>query len=779
MHERLQRYDTVAISGMGGIGKTELAVKYARTHLEQKTYPGGVVWLKAREDVASQIVLFARSLPMPQPPDDFELAEKVKFYWRNWQDAKTLVILDDVQDYGTIKLLLPVDPRFKILLTTRLTLQRPIEDFEITVLSDETAIELLRAIVCDERLDQNLAIAKQICDWLGYLPLGLELVGRYLERKPDISLETLWQRLQDKRLEAKALLKATPEMTATLGVAAAFELSWDVLDEPTRQLAMLLSLFALAEIPWTLVQACFVEEYAETLEDVRDEWLLKLHLLKRTGQEIYRLHQLLREFFVAKREQMVEADALKQAFRSAALKEAKRIIQKPDRSLLAETTTLMPHLQAVVHLSETSGHETDVAVDLAWLANLYYFQGRYTEAEPLLLRALTISEQQLGADHPDVAARLNSLANLYYFQGRYREIESLYQRALTISEQQLGADHPDVATKLNNLANLYRTQGRYAEAEPLYLRALTIGEQQLGADHPDVATRLNNLAGLYEDQGYSAKAEPLYLRALAISEQQLGADHPDVAIWLNNLANLYSNQGRYAEAEPRFLKALAISEQQLGADHPDVATWLNNLASLYSNQERYAEAEPRFLRALTIREQQLGENHPDIANSLNSLAELYCAQGRYTETEPLRLRCLEIEKQTLGENHPQFAASLNNLAGLYEGQGRYAEAETLYLRALAISEQQLGEDHPGVATKLNNLAALYKAQERYTEAEQLFLRALTILFESLGETNPSTQTVYQNFQQFLEQVLRERRTRQLSDHQWTRGILEKLAWDEG
>jgi hypothetical protein len=122
---------------MGGIGKTELAVQYAWTHLAQKTIPGGVIWLKAREDVATQIVLFARSLPMPQPPDDFELADKVKFYWRNWQDAETLVILDDVQDYSTIKPLLPVDPHFKVLLTTRLTLQSPVKPFEIKVLSEE------------------------------------------------------------------------------------------------------------------------------------------------------------------------------------------------------------------------------------------------------------------------------------------------------------------------------------------------------------------------------------------------------------------------------------------------------------------------------------------------------------------------------------------------------------------------------------------------------------------------------------------------------------------
>ncbi|MCY7390285.1 MAG: tetratricopeptide repeat protein, partial [Leptolyngbyaceae cyanobacterium CAN_BIN12] len=208
-------------------------------------------------DVATQIVLFARSLPMPQPPDDFDPAAKVAFYWRNWQDAKTLVILDDVQDYGTIKPLLPVDPRFKILLTTRLTLQLPVQDFEIKVLSEEKAIDLLRAIATQGRDGKDLrfleeigGLERQLCQRLGKLPLGLELVGRYLAWDEDVTLSVLWQRLHEKRTDAIALQQTYPGMTAELGVAAAFELSWEVLNESARQLAALLSLFALAEIPW-------------------------------------------------------------------------------------------------------------------------------------------------------------------------------------------------------------------------------------------------------------------------------------------------------------------------------------------------------------------------------------------------------------------------------------------------------------------------------------------------------------------------------------------------
>jgi hemerythrin-like domain-containing protein len=103
---------------------------------------------------------------------------------------------------------------------------------------------------------------------------------------------------------------------------------------------------------------------------------------------MYQLHQLLREFFAAKRESMEKTTQMKKEFRAAVIAEAKRSTEMPKRSLTAETTVLIPHLQAAVEMSETLNHETDLALDLEWLAKLYYSQGRYAEAEP----PLTVSE---------------------------------------------------------------------------------------------------------------------------------------------------------------------------------------------------------------------------------------------------------------------------------------------------------------------------------------------------------------------------------------------------
>ncbi len=317
-------------------------------------------------------------------------------------------------------------------------------------------------------------------------------------------------------------------------------------------------------------------------------------------------------------------------------------------------------------------------------------------------------QKELGLD-ADLSSSMSNLAELYRYQGRYSEAEPLYLQALELRKRLLGEEHPDVATSLHNLALLYKYQGRYSEAEPLYLQALELRKGLLGGEHPDMATSLNDLAMLYESQGRYSEAESLVLQALELYRRLLGDEHPYVAASLNNLAALYKYQGRDSEAEQMFLQALELRKRLLGDEHPDVASSLNNLAGLYSNQGRYNEAEPIYLQALELTKSLLGDEHPDVANSLNNLAMLYQAQSRYSEAELIFMQALELYKRLLGDEHPEIVTSLNNLAGLYSAQGRYNEAETLSLQALELSEQVLGANHPYTAAIRINLEIMYAA----------------------------------------------------------------------
>ena len=602
---------------MGGVGKTELALQYALQSLTGKQYPGGICWLNARTlDLGTQIVNFARTFLKLQLPDGLELPHQVAHCWQYWLPGDVLVVLDDVTKYEDVKPFLPPTdphPRFKVLMTTRLQLSKPIKRLDLPMLTPKAALDMLRSYIEDERVNNQLKVAEKLCQWLGFLPLGLELVGRYLERKPDLSLEEMLARLEAKRLEQLALKKPKSEatMTAQLGVRDAFELSWQELDEPAQQLGLCLSLFAVAPIPWQLVEKCLPDIDSEELEEIRDYGLVNLNLVMAKGEKTYQLHELIRAFFQDKREKSAEADDLKRGFCQVMVAEAKKIPETPTLEDIAAVRLAIPHIGEAATTQQDWLRDDDITKPFVGLGRFYEGQGDYHQASPWYEQCLSTTQNRLGEDHPDVAGSLNSLALLYRVQGRCEKAEPLYLRALELRQRLLGENHLDVAGSLNNLAELYRFQGCYTEAEPLYLQALELYQRYLGENHPDVATTLHNLAGLYYSQGRYTEAEPLYMQALDLTQRLLGDNHPLVATSLNNLAGLYYSQGRYTEAEPLYMQALELCERVLGANHPLVATSLNNLAYLYNAQGRYTEAEPLYEQALELCERVLGANHPN------------------------------------------------------------------------------------------------------------------------------------------------------------------------
>jgi len=671
-----------AISGLGGIGKTQTAIEYAHRF---RAHYAAVLWSGADSHSAllSGFAAFANLLNLPQK-DDPDLSV-VALAVRRWLETNSgwLLVLDNVEDLALVRQFVPVDAGGHLLITTRLRATGEYaEPVELKKMEpEEGALFLLRrakVIPKDQSLEAageaDRALARQISTEMDGLPLALDQAGAFIDEAPSTLAEYLaLYRAEGAALRARRGKLAPDHPSVTITFSLAFSRVAEanpVAAELVRGCAFLApdaipeEIFIQGGSAWGPPIAELVAKPLAWVEAIEEAGRFALIRRDAENQSLH-IHRLVQS--VVKDGMNAET---RRRWAERAVKALDEVFPEPVFQHWPQYQRLLPHARMAAHLVEDCGLGSPVAGRLLNHSGCYLVdRAQYAEAEPLYRRALAICEKALGPQHPDTATCLNNLAVLYRKQGRYPEADPLYRRALAISEEALGPEHPDTANSLNNLAALYDDQGRSSEAEPLYRRALAIRERALGPQHPDTATSLNDLALFYHNQGRYPEAEPLYRRALAIRETALGPEHPDTAGSLNNLAGLFDNQGRYSEAEPLYRRTLAVYEKALGPEHPHTACSLNNLAALYRNQGRYPEAEPLYRRALAIYETVLGPEHPDTAGSLNNLATLYYYQGRYSEAEPLYRRALAIRETALGPEHPNTANTIRNYADLLKKLG--------------------------------------------------------------------------------------------------------------
>jgi tetratricopeptide (TPR) repeat protein len=762
-----------AISGLGGAGKTALAVEYAYRYAQDYTF-------RFLANASNSATLYGdyRTIAervgcgLPADANDDAVVEATK-QWLNTNKG-WLLILDNADFAGVYNAIdlqhfLPSDPKGHLLITTRAqTLSAGLNvtpNFirPLSMLSKEEALQLLTMRVKGQNIlltDEEQSAAITLAGELGYLPLALAQAAAYITARQTTfqAYLALWRR------EAIRLIdRARPETgnySHTVGVT--WQVSFDELGKAEQSAADLLTLCAFlapdaipAEIVFVAADGLIasVVELFGNLKDIEvnqahyNELLESLTRYSLAVQDLtnvtFSIHPLVQ---AVRRDSLTDEE--KQEWICLATAVLSQAFPRPEFENWMRCERLIAHVLTIV---EYNRGNRIVSENLAWLCGqaAYYLisRGRYSVAEPLYQQALEIFRTTLPQGHPSIVTSINNLAGLYESQGRYAEAEPLYQEVLAIRQTTLPAGHPDIATTLNNLAGLYQSQGHFVEVEPLYQQALAIRQAALSEEHPDIAASLNNLAGFYERQGNFSAAEPLYQRALAINEKVFGAEHPYTAISFNNLGHLFYKQGSSIAAKPLYQRALAINEKVLGAEHPYTATILNNLAGVYESQGNYVTAESLYQRALAINEKVLGAESLATAAILNNLAGVYESQGNYVTAEPLYQRALAINEKVLGAEHPDTATILNNLANLYESQGDYVAAEPLLQRALAVCEKVLGAEHSYTAASLNNLAYLYISQGNYIAAESFLQRSLAILEKGMGVEHPSTKTVRDNYAQ--------------------------------
>jgi tetratricopeptide (TPR) repeat protein len=640
-----------AITGLGGIGKSELALQYAH----RRTGPGAVVWWADAEN-AQTLELGLADLGyrlQPRAAAEEWTTPQAAAWAVGWLQAHTgwLLVLDNVEDPDLIAGLLGHLTAGDILITTRRRIpwgKHGVTPLTLEVLPRPAAVRLLHDTVLATCRDLDAAlpdgldsdVPNAIADELGDLPLALEQAAAYLAAH-QTALTDYLQRLRN---QPTTILGSTAPGTA-----------------PQRAVARVFALTVTA----------LIAQHPAAVDILRAlAWLAPVPLPR---QVITRPGGTEHE---GAGTAAVEADELLALLASYSL-----------ISLTPTTVAVHRLLQATVRDHDRITSDQDDAAGLtgaqetavAWLSDAVPTDPAVNLAGWGLWRDLLPHLQAMFDHLPDLPDRglgrlLHEAAIFVAAQGRHDSALPLRQRALAITEAALGPDHPDTANVLDNLATTLGDLGRHADALALRERALAVTEAALGPDHPDTAARLDNLAATLGDLGRHADALPLRQRALAITEAALGPDDPTTALRKANLGYTFWALGRHTDALPLEQGALTVTEATLGPNHPQTAARLDNLATTLATLGRHADALPLQQRALTITEDTLGPDHPHTAVRLNNLAYTLSALGRHTDALPLQQRALAITEAALGPAHPSSVTLLKNLTQTLAALGQDTDA---------------------------------------------------------------------------------------------------------
>jgi tetratricopeptide (TPR) repeat protein len=603
-----------ALHGLGGIGKTQLARRYAQERHER--YKLGV-WIEAETEVSLMSSLSALAPLLGVPVEQDQKAMAARMLNELSTHEPWLVIFDNAESADALR---PYVERLSgnghVLITSR---NEQWDGLASTVSVTQWSVEESTRFLLERTKQSDRAAAKGLAGDLDGLVLALEHAAAYMLAGDGMTLAE-YRRVWREKLKWGAKEHSYPN-----SVAAALGLSIEAVASKSPAAYELLCLFAWLA-PDLIPRKELLEAGAEELPKVlakafedHDVWgevigtLGSYSLLKREGGDGvvtgYSIH---------------------------------RVVQEVMRDRMGSDEKRAMWLAAACNV-----------VDAAFPGNS--MEPKFWAASELLLpHARAIREHVRVATAPVSLGRLLNEASIYLrARGLYTEARDFQELALESWVAWLGEDHPNVAIARSNLAIAFRRLGKLAEARRQIELALESDLQHLGPNHPNIAIRRSNLAIILGDLGELAEARKQIELALDSDSRQLGPDHPNVAIHRSNLAIILPKLGEHAEARKQIELALESALCQLGPEHPSVAIRRSNLAGILSNLGEYAESRKQIELALESDLRQLGRNHPYVATDRQILAGVLCHLGeREAALREIDL-ALEIFRTTLPPGHPE------------------------------------------------------------------------------------------------------------------------------
>lgn len=615
----------VIIDGLGGIGKTTLALHWA--HKLRARFPDGALFADLRgyhptgvpASPSDILAAFLRALgvaPNAVPRDD---ADRAALFRSAMDGKRMLLVLDDASDTEQVEPLLPGSPGCLVLVTTRtrlsgLMVRHGARRLGLGGLAAAEAMALLGGIVGHQRVAEEVEAANELVTRCARLPLALRIAADRAASRPERPLADLVAELRSEGDRLAALSVAGDDTAAVAGV---FSCSYRALPEEEARVFRLLGLFPGLE-PSVPATAALLGTNPATARHLLDS-LTTVHLVEESGRDGYRLHELVR-LYAAERARAEETEEARDAALARLATWYLHTADKADRELMPQRWRQPLDLPSPVSPPEFE----DYASAMAWC-----------EAERSTLIQLI---RELAARRIyDLAWRLaTAMLGFLSFRNRWTDFVETHEMALAAAEA--AGDVQGQAIVLNGLAIAKANSGRPDEAHLLLTRAMALRKRM--SDARGEAAVANNLGLLLVERGEPRSAIPHYERAITLFRQS--SDRCAEGQAINNLGGAYLALGRVDEAIGCFQRALVFLEEL--CDRHGQAEALDSLGSAHQASGNYEAAVDCHLRAVLLF-RELGDRSGE-AGGLDNLGFALEADGSTMLAHDAWRQALELYEQT-------------------------------------------------------------------------------------------------------------------------------------
>lgn len=676
----------VAIEGLGGIGKTQIALEVA-FRLQEKDPNCSVFWVPAVSQATFENGYrnIGRELNFPGIDDDKADVKALVAAALSKSTGRWCLIIDNIDDTELLSVseenrgigeYLPFSPKGSILVTTRnheITTQLDIsleQTYSIDEMSEDEALKMLATALKPKQM-QDSESTRALLDSFSYLPLAIKQAIAYMSRT-GVSTKSYLEHYRQSDSDRITLLSrhfedrgryrdiANPIATTWLISFSHIEKNHPLSAEYLKYMCFM----AEKDIPRLPFSS---DEGDYQLDEAIGVLLGYSFITERDDGDSFDMHRLVR---------VVTRNSIGSEFDRYLLKASKKLLQlypDPKHTNKDAWMRYLPHAEIILDSNSSRAREETTA-DLFWKVDeSYHLLGKYPRSEQMVRQSFHFMEKKLGSNHQKTLRYKDKLGVCLNSLGRYKESEQIHRQVLDICQQQLGPRNSLTLRSMYRLADTLSCLGAYDEAEQMSRDAFSLHQEVYGPRHEDTLLSMYALASNLGFRGKYVEAEEMHRQSLRICQEEYGPRDPRTLPLMDGLGSCLRNLKKYGEAENISRQVLQARLKDRGARHMDTLGSMNSLALVLHEKEEYNEAEQLLRKVSKTISEELGPDHPQTLTSLHNLGIMLEEVGKSDEAEMILRQAAQASKETLGPAHPLTLGIMDNLAQLLEELGRHSE----------------------------------------------------------------------------------------------------------